>query len=404
MAALLTGDIPGRNFVGKDALVEHMEDCDRMGIDVVFPSVNTSDVHFKVDENNDVHFAMSAIKGCGASAAQAIVDERTANGPFTDIFDFCERVESGNCSRSAVESLIKAGALDCFGGHRAQLTAALDRAIQAGASAQADKKSGQLNLFGAPEPTADEPEAVDMPDVPEWQERETLVFEKEVLGFYLTSHPLAEYADRLTQFCSHKTSELEGSKHRDKVSMGGMIAALRLAHTKNQKSPSDPTKYAMFDLEDVDGAIRTIAWPSTFASISEHVKADAIVVVQGKLDYRGDEPNLIVDKLVPIDDLGSTMTTGIKVMIDQHMHGHDGLKTAYEIIRGYPGNRQLKIELVLEDGMRVQLDSNRKIEVNEQLCGRLRELLGTSGVEMLVDTKSLSAKAGPEKGWRKKRD
>ena len=403
MAALLTGDIPGRNFVGKDALVEHMEDCDRMGIDVVFPNVNTSDVHFKVDEKNDVHFAMSAIKGCGASAAQAIVDERTENGPFKDIFDFCERVESGKCSRSSVESLIKAGAMDCFGGHRAQLTAALDRAIQAGASAQADKKSGQLNLFGTPEPAAnEEPEAVDMPDVPVWEERETLVFEKEVLGFYLTSHPLAEYADRLTQFCSHKTSELEGSKHRDKVSMGGMIAALRLAHTKNQKNPSDPTKYAMFDLEDVDGAIRTIAWPSTFASISEHVKSDAIVVVQGKLDYRGDEPNLIVDKLVPIDDLGATMTTGIKVMIDQTTHGHDGLKTAYEIIRGYPGNRQLKIELVLEDGMRVQLDSNRKIEVSEQLCGRLRELLGTSGVEMLVDTKSLSEKAGPEKKWRKR--
>lgn len=405
MAALLTGDIPGRNFVGKDALVEHMEDCDRMGIDVVAPSVNTSDVHFKVDEQNEVHFAMSAIKGCGASAAQAIVDERTENGPFKDIFDFCERVESSKCSRSSVESLIKAGAMDCFGGHRAQLMAMLDRAIQAGASAQADKKSGQMSLFGTPEPAADAaPEAVEMPDVPEWAERESLVFEKEVLGYYLTSHPLAEYQDRLKQFCSHKTSELEGSKHRDKVSMGGMIAALRLAHTKNQKSPSDPTKYAMFDLEDVDGAIRTIAWPSTFANIGEHVKPDAVVVVQGKLDYRGDEPNLIVDKLVPIEELGATMTTGIKIMIDQHMHGHDGLKTAYEIIRGYPGNRQLKIELVLEDGMRVQLDSNRKVDVNEQLCGRLRELLGTSGVEMLVDTKSLSAKAGPEKKWRKKKE
>ena len=90
-------------------------------------------------------------------------------------------------------------------------------------------------------------------------------------------------------------------------------------------------------------------------------------------------------------------------MIDQNMHGHDGLKTAYEIIRGYPGNRQLKIELLLEDGMRVQLDSNRKIAVSEQLCGRLRELLGTGGVEMLVDTKSLSAKAGPEKKWGRKK-
>jgi DNA polymerase-3 subunit alpha len=405
MAALLTGDIPGRNFVAKDSLVEHMEDCDRMGIDVKVPTVNTSDVHFAVDENNDIHFAMSAIKGCGGSASQAIVDERRANGPFKDIFDFCERVETSKCSRSSMESLIKAGAMDCFGGHRAQLMAALDRAIQAGSSLQADKKSGQMNLFGAPEPAkAEESAASDLPDVPEWEEREKLVYEKEVLGYYLTSHPLAEYADRLEQFCSHKSSELEGCKHRDKVSMGGMIASLRLAHTKNQKSPSDPTKYAMFDLEDVDGAIRTIAWPSTFANVGEFVKPDAVVVVQGKLDYRGDEPNLIVDKLIPIDELGSTMTTGLKISIDQAKHGHEGLKTAYEIIRGYPGPRQLKVELVLENKMRVQLDSQKTIAVSEEVCGRLRELLGTSGVEMLVDQKSLSAKAGPEKGWGRKRD
>ncbi len=404
MAALLTGDIPGRNFVSKDSLVEHMEDCDRMGLEVVAPSVNTSDVHFAVDDENNIHFAMSAIKGCGGSAAQAIVDQRRENGPFKDIFDLCERVESNKCSRSSLESLIKAGAMDCFGGHRAQLLATLDRAIQAGASAQADKKSGQMNLFGTPDTSAAaaEPEKIDMPLTNEWEEREKLVYEKEVLGYYLTSHPLAEYADRLTKFCSHKTSGLEGSKHRDKVSMGGMIAALRLAHTKNQKSPSDPTKYAMFDLEDVDGAIRTIAWPSTFANVGEMIKPDAVVVVQGKLDYRGDEPNLIVDKLIPIDELGSSMTTGLKISIDQQRHGSDGLKTAYEIIRGYPGPRDLKIELVLDNGMVVQVDSHKKIDVNEQMCDRLRQLLGTSGVEMLVDQKSLSAKAGPEKKFRRR--
>ena len=408
MAALLTGDIPGRNFVSKDSLVEHMEDCSRMGLDVIAPSVNSSDVHFAVDDDKNIHFAMSAIKGCGSSAAQAIVDQRRENGPFKDIFDLCERVESNKCSRSSLESLIKAGAMDCFGGHRAQLLGTLDRAIQAGASAQADKKSGQMNLFGAPDPgaAANEPaaESADMPTVPEWEERQKLVFEKEVLGYYLTSHPLAEYADRLAKFCSHKTSGLEGSKHRDKVSMGGMIAALRLAHTKNQKSPSDPTKYAMFDLEDVDGAIRTIAWPQTFASVGELIKPDAVVVVQGKLDYRGDEPNLIVDKLIPIDELGASMTTGLKISVDQQRHGSDGLKTAYEIIRGYPGPRDLKIELVLENGMVVQVDSHKKIDVNEQMCDRQRQLLGSSGVEMLVDQKSLSAKAGPEKKFRRRAD
>ena len=401
MAALLTGDISGRNFAAKDALVEHMEDCTRMEIDVVAPNVNTSDVHFKVDDQNEIHFAMSAIKGCGASAAQAIVDERTENGPFTDIFDFCERVETGTCSRSSIESLIKAGAMDTFGGHRAQLVGALDRALQAGASAQADKKSGQMNLFGAPEPSAAEPEVVDMPEVDEWEEREKLGYEKEVLGYYLTSHPLAEYVSRLEQFCSHKTSELEGTKHRDKVTMGGMIASLKLTHTKNQKSPSDPTKYAMFDLEDMDGAIRCILWPQDYVKFGEKVIADEIVVLQGRLDCRGsDTANLIVDKIIPIGELGKTLTHGVKIIFDQKKHGEKGLRNAYEIIRGYPGNRELKITLMLEDGTRIELNTRKRIDINDQLISRLRDLLGKTSVEMLIDRKALSAKAEPKKWGR----
>ena len=127
MAALLTGDIPGRNFMSKDSLVEHMEDCDKMGVEVVAPCINSSGVEFIVAENR-IHFAMSAIKGCGIGAAQAIVDAREDKGPFKDIFDFCERVESSKCSRASMETLIKAGAMDCFGAKRSQLQAVADRA------------------------------------------------------------------------------------------------------------------------------------------------------------------------------------------------------------------------------------------------------------------------------------
>ena len=128
MAALLTGDIPGRNFTSKDSLVEHMEDCERMGIEVVAPCVNQSDVNFTVAEDK-IYFAMSAIKGCGVSAAEAIASERKSKGPFKSLFDFCERMEASKCGRSSIETLIKAGAMDCFGAHRAQLTAVVDRAL-----------------------------------------------------------------------------------------------------------------------------------------------------------------------------------------------------------------------------------------------------------------------------------
>ncbi|MEC8509990.1 MAG: DNA polymerase III subunit alpha, partial [Planctomycetota bacterium] len=147
MAALLSGDIPGRNFVRKDSLVEHLEDCQRMDIEVVPPDVNHSFVDFGVSKGK-ILFGLAAIKGCGGSASESIVAEREKNGPFRDIFEFCERVESSNCNRSTIETLIKGGAFDSMGAKRSQIHSVLEKAIQAGAARQADLKAGQISLFG----------------------------------------------------------------------------------------------------------------------------------------------------------------------------------------------------------------------------------------------------------------
>jgi DNA polymerase-3 subunit alpha len=159
----------------------------------------------------------------------------------------------------------------------------------------------------------------------------------------------------------------------------------------------------MFDLEDVDGSIRSILWPQEYAKFSEFIKADAIVVLQGRLDFRsGDEANLIVDKVVPVDQLSESMSHGLRIRFDERELGTQQLRTAQEVLRGYPGDRTLKIQLVLHDGTVVELNSKRRIEVNEELCRRLRDALGESNVETLVDEKSLSAKADPKtKRWRK---
>lgn len=386
MAALLTGDIPGRNFMRKDALIEHLEDCTRMGIEVIAPDVNSSGVKFVVADGK-IHFALSAIKGCGGSAAESIVAERQTNGPFKDLFDFCERVEASLCNRSSVETLIKAGAMDSFGAHRSQLLAILDRAMQSGAGALADKKRGQGNLFGNDVDDDDAVETIDLPEMDELEERQKLVFEKEVLGYYLTSHPLAQYVDQLRQYCSHTTSTIGHLKDRDRVSLGGMIASIKHSNVKRVRDPSQPTKYVMFDLEDVDGAIRSIMWPTEYAELGGMIKADAIVIIQGSLDRRGgDEANLIVDRVIPIDQLDSShLTTGICVRIDERAHGHDAVKKVYEIVRGYPGSRKLQLEIRLDDGMQVKLDAHKlRVDINEQLCKRLKDCLGPNAFEMMV--------------------
>ena len=406
MAALLSGDIPGRNFTSKDSLVEHLEDCQRMKVEVVNPCINHSDVEFTVADDK-IHFALSAIKGCGAGAAEAIAEERKRNGAFKNIFDFCERVEANKCGRSSIETLVKAGALDCFGAKRSQLMAMLDRAMQGGAAKQRDLMRGQKGLFDDDDvdddPSADASSGnIGFPDIPEFPEREKLVAEKEVLGFYLTSHPLAEFQDRLNRYCSHKTNQLVGLEDRSRVTMGGMLASIKINHVKNPKDANSPTKYAMFDLEDVEGSIRCILWPQEFAKLGEYISSDAIVVAQGRLDFRGgDEANLIIDKVVPIDQLNETMAQGIKLRFQQAHDGSQKIKTAYEILRGYPGSQTLAVELQLDSGVRVDLQSNKRYELRDELCLRLRELLGGTNVEMIVDEKKLTAKAPAGKKWQR---
>ncbi len=194
MAALLCGDIDARNFKSKDSLVEHLEDCTRMGLTVLKPDVNTSDIEFGV-KAGQVTFGLSAIKGCGQQAMSALVEERKKRGPFKDLFDFCERIDPSLCSRASIESLIKAGAFDSLGAKRSQLMAVLDRAIQTGASAAKDRNSGQMGLFGFEDEAQDDrSKSLMLPDLPEWDEKQKLICEKEVLGYYLSSHPLDEYA------------------------------------------------------------------------------------------------------------------------------------------------------------------------------------------------------------------
>ncbi|MEQ8848275.1 DNA polymerase III subunit alpha [Botrimarina sp.] len=384
MAALLSGDIPGRNFKSKDALVEHLEDCKRMGVTVDPPTVNTSDVDFAVvpDGSPDakhgrkILFGLSAIKACGGGAAEAIVAARRADGPFKDLYDFCERVDPAACNRSTIETLVKAGAMDCLGGNRASLMAGIDKAMQAGAAVLADRKSGQKGLFfdEAEEPGATV--AAPLPDVPELDEKERLVLEKEVLGFYLTSHPLAEHEQTLRTFCSHSSTGVGELEHRTEVVMGGMLAAIKFSHTKNPK-PGAPSKYAMWDLVDMDGIMRCILWPEQFAQFGPLVEPDAIVGVRGAIDRRpgAEEVNLIVNELMPLSELSQRFTNGVVITL-RESEGVERIESLREILRGYPGPKSLKLALLLEDGGRVQLDCPKGVDLSPELRTRVDDLLG----------------------------
>jgi DNA polymerase III subunit alpha len=379
MAALLSCDIPGRNFKSKDALVEHIEDCRRMQIEVLPPDVNACDPDFKV-EIGKIHFGLSAVKACGGQAAEAIAAERAKNGPFASIFDFCERVDPALCNRATIEALIKAGAFDNLGGHRAQCMAVLDKALQSGAAAAADRRSGQKGLFGDDDDEADASAATSsLPNLPPWTEKEQLTQEKEVLGYYLSSHPLAEFESTLKTFCTHSSKSLASLNHRDDVLLGGMLAAIKFSHTKNPRPGSVHTKYAMWDLEDMDGITRCIMWPEQFAEHGTQVVADSILAVRGKVDRRpgAEETNLIVDELIPLADLSERYSSGVIIRVREADHGERGLEQLREILRGYPGSKKLKLRLDLAGGGQVWLDSKwAGLDLNPELRERVEGLLG----------------------------
>lgn len=377
MAALLSGDIQGRNFKKKDSLVEHLEDCRRMQIEVVPPDVNRSHGDFTVADGK-IMFGLSAIKGCGGQAADVIRAERDANGPFRDLFDFCERCDPSGVNRTAIESLIKAGAFDSCGGRRSQWMAVLDKALQSGASALADRKSGQRGLFDDGDEGPATPASASLADVPEWPERERLAAEKEVLGFYLSSHPLAEYQSTFDTYCTHNTTTAATLPHKTEVLLGGMLSAIKFAHSKNPK-PGAPSKYAMFDLEDMSGMIRSIVWPSDFANIGQHVQADAVLAVRGTIDKRpgSEEANFIVNEFIPLADLKARYTKGVAVRIDDREHDEKTLDNLREIVRGYPGNCELQLVFMLSDGSKVYCKCDKlRVELTDEMRGRVEALVG----------------------------
>jgi len=399
MAALLSGDIPGRNFKKKDALVEHVEDCRRMGIEVTPPDVNTSTVDFSV-AGGRILFGLSAVKGCGVQAAEAIGAERERTGPYRDLHDFCGRLDSSVVNKTAIENLAKAGALDALGMleagwrgmHRGALLAEIERAMAAGAASLADRKSGQKNLFESLEEPAVAataassgkagPSAMAGADVAALTDNEMRAFEKEVLGYYVHSHPLAEHRELLACICTHGTADLAAVPAKGSVVIGGLVAAMKLSNTKQPRPGSTHTRYAMFDLEDMDGLVRTICWPEDYARLGDHIRPDAVVLVAGSIDRRvgSEETNLVVNEIVPIADVWRLPARGITLKIEEAGNGAadtDRLAALAAIIAAHPGQVPLRLLVDLADGTRVLLEVDRhRVAWNPALIDAVAGLLG----------------------------
>ncbi len=383
MAALLSSEIDDGNK--RDIMVDHIADARKMGIEVLPPSVNSSESEFSVFDGKIV-FGLTAIKGVGRNSSDEIARARTEGGRFKDIFNFCERVDLKIVNRAAIERLIKAGALDRLGGHRAQLMAALPRAIQAATDRQKDARLGQGNLFGA-FVADDASEAAGgketMTDEPAWTESEKLKYEKEALDFYLSSHPLAQNEKLLRRFASHTTEAMKHLAADQETTLAGMFAQISFKNT--QKARNGNSRYFLARIEDMSGSAKCVMWPDDFARFKEEIRDDTPYIIVGKVDRRREEPTLVIGRILTLEQAQRELARGLYLLLRLGQTQPEDIDRLGEVLRQTPG--ACPVFLTIKDGTDkycvLRLSRDFAINPNSFPQEELETILGPNSVRLM---------------------
>ncbi|PYN09907.1 MAG: DNA polymerase III subunit alpha, partial [Candidatus Rokuibacteriota bacterium] len=282
MAALLTSEMGDT-----DKIVKYIEECRAMGLTVSPPEVNVSDVQFSV-AGDTIRFGLAAIKNVGEAAMESILATRAADGAFKTLDDFCARVDLRLVNRRVIESLIKAGAFDSLGLPRAHLLAQTDAALEAGQRVQRDRIEGQASFFDTLIPPAAAPARREPAEiVPEWPDDQRLAYEKEVLGFYVSGHPLAQYASVIDSLGVTTSADLATRSHGARVTLLGHVAALKETATKSGN------RMAFVTLEDMAGTVEVTVFPEPFKVAAPYLRSREPLVVRGRVDD-GDKGRVIL--------------------------------------------------------------------------------------------------------------
>lgn len=380
MAALLSSEIEDGNK--RDVMVQHLEDARRLGVPVDPPNINEGEADFTVSDGR-ISFALTAIKGVGRGAASEIVRARKEGGPFKDMYDVCERIDLKIVPKAAIERLIKAGAFDCFGGHRAQWWHVLPKALQAAGELQEDRRSGQKNFLDVFEGSATESARTSeaLPVVAEWPESEKLKNEKEALDFYLSSHPLAQYDGELRRFATHSVEQALQMSGGVEITIGGMMTDVRFMNTK--KARNGLTRYVRCKLEDFTGEIECVMWPDDLARTKEEFKDDKVALLRGSIDRNMDRPLLVLTRVFTLEQARLELTRGLRLSLRQGIHDSSHIDALARLLQRTPG--PCPVTLVVNDTAgkrcRLRLSEDFRVNATEFPLEEMEMLLGAGSVE-----------------------
>jgi len=365
-----------------DKVKDLIDDAKRADIEILPPDLRRSSWEFE-PEDGAIRFGLGAIKGTGHKAIEALMAARVgleAQEKPIGLHSLCAQADPAEVPRVTWEAIIKSGAFDYSGHNRGAVMAALDGALSDGARAAADRRSGQGALFGEPEPDEEGPSDGIDDTRNAWKKSDALRAEHEVLGFYLSGHPLEERAGLFQMLSNSRTSELEDLAGGTVVTLAGLIVNYSEAIVKSGRMAG--RKMARFRLEDLHGGVHVTCFPRTFDEYREHLADDTVVVCRGKLEESNEEPALILEEVMTIENALARFDGGVVILLEPTDQGHlSQLRTA---IDDHPGTTPVFLQVTGSDGRtrRVRAGGQVRVRVCEDLAQRVDGLLGHGRVRL----------------------
>ena len=373
MSALLTSQTGNTGQV-----VKYINECREMGIKILAPDVNSSDFDF-TPAPDGIRFGLGAIKNVGGNAVESIAKARTEGGNFGSLYDFCERVDLGAVNRRMIESFIKAGAMDSLEGTRAQLTAIIDKTMETGARAWKDRESGQSGLFTSmmeEQPAADHP----LPKVQDWTGQEKLTGEKEMLGFYITGHPLDAHMDKVKELATHTTGKLEGLAKNTEVALCGILTGVQRRRSKEGKL------WASMQIEDLEGSIEGMVFSTQYERLISLFDEDKAVLVRGLvLPEENAPPKISIQDIVPLEVARVSLPSLISIRVPVNgSGGSDRAVALQQLFQQKPGETEVRLRLEKSRDFSVILDITAKVRPDKEFCAEVARICGTEAMEVLA--------------------
>ena len=375
LAATLSAEIGST-----DGIVKVIGDCVEMGIPVLPPDINESSKDFAA-VGSAIRFGLAAIKGVGDAAAQAILDERQ-KARFSSFTDFALRLDSRLVNKRTLDVLIAAGAFDTLGRNRATLAAASERVVARAARIREEKELGQSNLFGGSDAPADAHD--DFPELPEWTLEERLKGEKEVLGFYVTGHPLARFAEPIARFADTKVSEL-ATRVDKTVRIAGVLVNLK--RQKIKKGANEGKTMLKATLEDTTGSVPVCIFASLYEKVGSWVEADRPVLATAIVRESGAAYELTIQEITPLEGIHERWARELKIRVNLALADEKVLAKLNESLRSHPGTTPVSIRLVRPGEFEATLKAadSMRIALSPRLTSEIRALAGEDSVEYVFE-------------------